>query len=41
LLNTVCNISDTLIDLWSMCKNQLFNSICKKWHFKCFLKHLQ
>jgi hypothetical protein len=24
-----------------MCKNQLFNSICKQWHYKWFLKHLQ
>jgi hypothetical protein len=34
------SISDTLIDSWTICNNQLFNSICKKWHFKCLLKHL-
>jgi hypothetical protein len=39
--STLTAISDTLIDYWRIRNNQLFNSICKRWHFKWFLKHLQ
>ncbi len=39
--STLTAKSDTLIDYWIIRNNQLFISICKKWHLKCFLKHLQ
>jgi hypothetical protein len=39
--STLTVIGDTLIDCWRMYNNRLFNSICKRWNFRWFLKHLQ